>query len=88
MLCTVSAAGAKQPFERQQTRGDKFVKSRLPTQESRVSVPQRKSLISGDAEGGEQVEAFVQQRLQAGGRRVCRVEQVVHLLAGRTQSRH
>lgn len=53
-----------------------------------MSVPQRKALIAGDAEGGQQVEPLVQERLEARGGGVGRVEQVVDLLAGWTQSRH
>lgn len=58
------------------------------TQESRVSVTQGKALVPRDAEGGQHVEALVQERLEARGRGVGRVEQVVNLLTGRTQSRH
>lgn len=58
------------------------------TQESWVSVTQGKALVARDAEGGQHVEALVQERLEARGRGVGRVEQVVNLLTGRTQSRH
>ena len=58
------------------------------TQESWVSVAQRKALVTGDAEGRQQVEAFVEERLQARGRRIGWMEQVINLLTGRTQSRH
>lgn len=53
-----------------------------------MSVAQRKALVTGDAEGRQQVEAFVQERLEARGRRIGWMEQVINLLAGRTQSRH
>lgn len=58
------------------------------TQEGRVSVTQRESLVAGNAEGGERVEALVQERLQAGGGGIGWVEQVVDLLAGRAQGGH
>lgn len=58
------------------------------TQESRVSVPQRKALITRDTEGRQQVEPLVKERLEAGGRRVGWMKQVVNLLTGRTQSGH
>lgn len=37
------------------------------TQEGRVSVTQRETLVAGDAEGRQRVEPLVQERLQAGG---------------------
>lgn len=58
------------------------------TQESWVSVAQRKALIAGDAKRRQQVEPLVQERLEAGGRRVGWMKQVVNLLTGRTQSGH
>lgn len=58
------------------------------TQEGRVSVTQRESLVAGNAEGGQRVEALVQERLQAGGGGIGWVEQVVDLLAGRAQGGH
>lgn len=58
------------------------------TQESRVSVAQRKALVARDAERRQRVEALVQERLQAGGRGIGWMEQVVNLLTGRTQSSH
>lgn len=58
------------------------------TQERRVSVAQREALVAGDAEGRQQVEALVQQGLEARGRGVGRVEQVVNLLTRRTQGGH
>lgn len=53
-----------------------------------MTVAQREALVAGDAEGREQVEALVQQWLEARGRRVGRVEQVVHLLTRWTQGGH
>lgn len=58
------------------------------TQQSRVSVAQRKALVARDAEGRQQVKPLVQERLEAGGRRVGWMKQVVNLLTGRTQIRH
>lgn len=37
------------------------------TQEGRVSVAQRETLVARDAEGRKRVEPLVQERLQAGG---------------------
>lgn len=53
-----------------------------------MSVAQREALVAGDAEGRQQVEALVQQGLEARGRGVGRVEQVVNLLTRRTQGGH
>lgn len=61
---------------------------RVLTQERRVSVSQGEALVSGDGEGRQQVEPFVQQRLEAGGGRVGRMEQVINLLTGGMESRH
>lgn len=58
------------------------------TQESRVSVTQRETLVTGDTEGRQRVEPLVQERLEAGGRGVGGMEQVINLLTGRTQSGH
>lgn len=58
---------------------------RALTQQRGAPVPQREALVAGDAEGRQGVEAPLQQRLQARGRRVRRVEQVVDLLAGGPQ---
>lgn len=51
-----------------------------------MSVAQRKTLITRNTEGRQHVEALVQERLEAGGRGIGWVEQVVNLLTGRTQS--
>ena len=55
------------------------------TQQRRAAVPQRVALVAGDAERRQGVESPLQQRLQARGRRVGGVEQVVDLLAGGPQ---
>lgn len=44
------------------------------TQEGRVSVAERETLVTRDAEGRERVEPLVQERLEAGGRGVSGVE--------------
>lgn len=53
-----------------------------------MPVAQRKALVPRDTEGRQQVEPLVQERLEAGGRRVGGMKQVVNLLAGRAQSGH
>lgn len=53
-----------------------------------MSVTQRETLVARNAEGRKRVEALVQERLQAGGGGIGRVEQVVNLLAGRAQGGH
>lgn len=58
------------------------------TQEGRVSVSEREPLVPGNAEGSEHVEALVQEGLEAGGRGIGGVEQVVDLLTGGAQGRH
>lgn len=58
------------------------------TQQGRVSISQRKPLITGYTEGREKVKFPLQQRLQTGGRGISWVEQVVDLLACRPQLGH
>lgn len=55
------------------------------TQQRGAAVAQRVALVSGDAERRQGVEPPLQQRLQARGRRVRGVEEVVDLLAGGPQ---
>lgn len=54
------------------------------TQESGVSITQRKALIAGNTKGRQQVEPLVQERLEARGRGVGWMKQVVNLLTGWT----
>lgn len=58
------------------------------TQESWVSVTQRKALVTRNTEGRQHVETLVQERLKAGGRGISWMEQVINLLTGRTQGGH
>lgn len=53
-----------------------------------MSVTQRKALVTRNTEGRQHVEALVQERLEAGGRGIGWMEQVINLLTGRTQSGH
>lgn len=53
-----------------------------------MSVSEREPLVPRNAEGSERVEALVQEGLEAGGRGIRGVEQVVDLLTGGTQGRH
>lgn len=55
------------------------------TQQRGAAVPQRVALVAGDAERRQGVESPLEQRLQARGRRVSGVEEVVDLLAGGPQ---
>lgn len=63
------------------------LQSRL-TQQRGVTVSQGEALVAGHVEGGQQVELPLQQRLEAGGGRVGRVEHVIDLLTGRPQLGH
>lgn len=55
------------------------------TQQRGAAVAQRVALVAGDAQRRQGMESPFQQRLQARGRRVRGVEQVVDLLAGGPQ---